>query len=72
MQCYRPSTLGAQPVGPAIAEATGFAGHAWRLAVRWSCATQVGWKYRGGGEPPEFFGLIRDALDEEPNGGKEE
>lgn len=54
---------GATPVGGSTDEFSWFPGYAWRIAVCHECAAHLGWTFEG---MDAFFGLIKDALSENP------
>jgi len=55
IRCFRDAS-GCTPSGPLTAEATWFAGYAWRYAHCAACGAHLGWWYAGAG--PSFVGLI--------------
>jgi hypothetical protein len=50
--------------GPPTTEFTWFAGYAWQVASCARCGVHLGWRYTAvhGGEPPLFYGLLRQRL----------
>ncbi|MBL4613612.1 MAG: hypothetical protein JKY27_01885 [Magnetovibrio sp.] len=61
---------GALANGRATTEATWFAGYAWRLAVCGACDVHLGWRFEGANSPSRFFGLIHEALVDQPDVGE--
>ena len=51
-------------VGPPTAEFSWFAGYAWSIASCTTCRAHLGWRFDAvdGGEPGQFYGLIRTSL----------
>lgn len=48
--------------GTPSAEFTWFKGYRWRVAFCPGCASHLGWRFEGAGDPQVFFGLIANRL----------
>lgn len=57
---------GAAAGGEASDDFSWFKGYLWRLAFCGDCGAHLGWRYEGDGDPPSFFGLIKNRLSIRP------
>lgn len=64
--CFKEAE-GVVDVGPSTEDHTWFPGYGWNFALCINCSDHLGWCFKGDGDPPVFFGLIRNKLSDKPS-----
>lgn len=66
IQCFKEAP-GAPDVGTPTTDHTWFPGYGWNFAICGNCTDNLGWCFKGDGDPQVFFGLIKQKLTSKPS-----